>query len=39
MHSQILCRIRVVARAFDFVRVAAVPLVGLDPLAQLEKVP
>ena len=39
LHSPILRRIRVVARAFDFVRVAAVPLVGLDPLARLEEVP
>ena len=39
LHSPILRRIRVVARAFDFVRVAAVPLVGLDPLARLEEAP
>ena len=39
LHRPILRRIRVIARAFDFVRVAVVPLVGLDPLAQLEEVP
>ena len=40
LHPPILLRIRVVARAFDFdfVGVAAVPLVGLDPLARLEEI-
>ena len=39
LHCPILCRIRTVAGAFDFVRVSVVPLVGLDPLARLEEVP
>ena len=39
LHRPILRRIRVVPRTFDFVGVAAVPLVGLDPLARLEEVP
>jgi hypothetical protein len=40
LHCPIFCRIRVVPRTFDFVGVAAVPLVvGLDPLARLEEVP
>jgi len=38
LHSLILRRIRVVSRTFYFVGVAAVPLVGLDPLARLEKI-
>ena len=38
LHSPILRRIRVVPRTFDFVRLAAVPLVGLDPLARLEEI-
>ncbi len=40
LHRPILCWIRIAARAFDFVRVATVPLlVGLDPLSRLEEVP
>ena len=38
LHPPILCRIRVVPGTFYFVRVAAVPLVGLDPLARLEEI-
>ncbi len=38
LHCPILCQIRSIAWAFDFVRVAAVPLVGLDPLARLEEI-
>jgi hypothetical protein len=38
LHRPILRRICVVSRTFDFVGVAAVPLVGLDPLARLEEV-
>ena len=38
LHRPILRRICVVPWAFDFVRVAAVPLVGLDPLARLEEI-
>ncbi len=38
LHSPIFRRICVVPRTFDFVGVAAVPLVGLDPLARLEKI-
>jgi hypothetical protein len=38
LHSPILCRICVIPRTFDFVRVAAVPLVVLDPLARLEEI-
>ena len=38
LHSPIFCRICVVPRTFDFVGVAAVPLVGLDPLAWLEEI-
>ena len=39
LHRPILRQIRVVPRTFDFVQVAVVPLVGLDPLARLEEVP
>ncbi len=38
LHSPILRWIRVVPRTFDFVGVAAVPLVGLGPLARLEEI-
>ena len=38
LHRPILCRIRDIPRAFDFVGVAAVPLVGLDPLTRLEEI-
>jgi hypothetical protein len=38
LHSPILRRIHVVPWTFDFVGVAAVPLVGLEPLARLEEV-
>ena len=37
LHSPIFCRIHIVPRTFDFVGVAAVPLVGLNPLTRLEK--
>ena len=40
LHRLILRWICIAARAFDFVRVAAVPLlVGLDPLSRLKEVP
>jgi len=38
LHHPILHWIRVIPQTFDFVRVAAVPLVGLSPLAQLEEI-
>ena len=38
LHSPIFRRIRVVPRTFDFVGVAAVHLVGLDPLNRLKKI-
>jgi len=39
LHPPILRRIHFVPRTSDFVRVAGVPLVGLNPLARLEEVP
>jgi hypothetical protein len=39
LHCPIFCRIHVVPGAFDFVGVAAVALVSIDPLARLEEVP
>ncbi len=39
LHRPILRRIRDIPRAFYFVGVAVVPLVGLDPLARLEEDP
>jgi hypothetical protein len=39
LHSPILRRICIVPRTYDFVGITAVPLVGLDPLARLKKVP
>ena len=38
LHCPIFCRIHVVPGAFDFVGVAGVALVGLDPLAWLKEV-
>ena len=38
LHSPIFCRIHIVPRTFDFVGVAAVHLVGLDPLNRLKKI-
>jgi hypothetical protein len=38
LHSPILHRIRLVPRTFDFVRVAVVPLVSLNPLAPLKEI-
>ena len=38
LHYPILCRICIIPRTFDFVRVAAVPLVGLNPLTRLMEV-
>ena len=39
LHCPIFRRIHIVPGASDFVRVAVVALVGLDPLARLEEVP
>ena len=38
LHRPILRRIYVVPRTFVFFRVAGVPIIGLDPLARLEKI-
>ncbi len=38
LHHPIIRRIHVIPGAFDFVGVAAVALVGLDPLARLKEI-